>query len=200
WYLCDDGWTGELSLAHVSEGSFKGTFYSDRFDEEYRATADVSGPLGHAITIAIHDFNWLPEQRFTGHLFTSGSGALAGTSDWRGTPYGFFAARTPWTTLGEYRPGTARPEDFAGSWNAQLDGRAATLRLELDADGRTLRGRCQGPALADMAEQAAGAGGAEEYEVVGVPGSEVPYQVTLRIALPGREPWAVLDGYLNSRP
>ncbi len=188
WYFCDDGWMGELTLTRASDGSLAGTFYSDRFEEEYRVTAEVAGLLGNEITIAIHDFNWLPEQRFAGHLFTLGHSAFAGASDWRGIPYGFFAGRTPWTTLGEFRSGAVVPEDFAGSWSAQLDGLAATVHLELDADRRTLRGRCFGSALA------------QEYEVVGEPGSEVPHQVMLRIGRPEEEPWAVLSGYLNSGP
>jgi hypothetical protein len=188
WYLCDDGWLGDLTLSELDDGEVEGVFFSDRFDDEYEVVVEIGGDLGQEITLAIQDFNWLPEQRFAGRLFTKGNGAIAGASDWNGTPYGFFAARTPWTALGDYRPGNVVPKDFAGSWNAQLDGVPATLRLDLADDGRTLTGTCEGRGVP------------EGLRVAAMPDAAVPHRLALTVTAGDGQPWATLDGLLNSRP
>lgn len=188
WYLCDDGWLGELTLSELGDGAVEGVFFSDRFDDEYEVVVELGGDLGHEITLAIQNFNWLPEQRFAGRLFTDDSGGIAGASDWRGIPYGFFAARTPWTVLGDYRPGDVVPGDFAGSWNARLDGVPATLRLELADGGRTLAGTCAGRGLP------------EGLSVSATPDAEFPHRLALTATAGGGRPWATLDCLLNTRP
>jgi hypothetical protein len=70
WYFSDDGWLGTLAAGDGQQ--LTGTFASDRFGEDYQVTgqAGVAGP--HSVRLAIHDFNWMPEQHYEGHLSTAG--------------------------------------------------------------------------------------------------------------------------------
>jgi len=186
WYFCDDGWPGKLTLEHEEDERFSGMYYAERFDEDYAVTATVDTGADDEITLVVHDFNWLPEQRYVGHLFRHGRRAIAGRSFWQTTPYGFFANRSTRLALGSYRPGAVLPEDFAGRWNAQLDGHPATVELAWDAMAGKLRGHCTGRDFDG------------EYVVTGKPSTEVLHQITLTID--GPDECLILDGLLNSRP
>jgi hypothetical protein len=187
WYFCDDGWFGMLTLEVAGQRDVTGTFSSERFGEDYRVTARAGVTSPHAIELVIHDYNWLPEQRYDGHLLTRSRGAIAGSSRWKDVPFGFFATRATRMALGTYRAGIARGDDFAGNWSAHLDGEPATIVLEFDQASGTLHGSC--------------AGTSHEYEVIGRPGGAVPHQVALTLRAPddGRL-IAELSGYLSSRP
>jgi hypothetical protein len=186
WFACDDGWLGTLTLAVDGEQSLSGTFASERFHEDYRVTAlsGVAGP--HAVRFTIHDFNWLPEQHYEGHLFTGSRGAMAGNSLWKGVPFGFFATRTTRPALGTYRSGLARGEDFAGSWTAYLDGELATIVLDFDSPSGTLRGSCTGTS--------------DRYDVTGRWVDAAPHGVSLTVRAADGKVVAELSGYLMSRP
>jgi hypothetical protein len=191
WYFCDDGWLGTLTLEVTREcdiaGTITGTFSSERFGADFRVTARAGVPRPHAIEFVIHDFNWMPEQRYEGHLFTRSRGAIAGSSRWKDVPFGFFATRAVRSPLGTYRAGVARGEDFAGSWSAYLDGDKATIVLDLDGPSGTLHGSCTA--------------GSYEYDVVGRAGGAAPHLVALTLRGPGGgQVVAELAGYLSSRP
>lgn len=187
WYLCDDGWLGTLTLAAEGEHDLTGTFSSERFGEDYEVTGRAGESAPHAFRFTIHDFNWLPEQHYEGHLLTRGRGMLAGRTVWRDEPFGFFATRATRPQLGAYRAGAARGEDFAGGWTAYLDGERATVALEYDKESGLLRGSCTG---------AFGA-----YDAIGRPGGAAPYELSLRLTDPGDgASVAELSGYLMSRP
>jgi len=184
WYFCDDGWLGTLTLALTDGPALTGTFASERFGEEYRVTARAA-ELPHAIELVIHDYNWLPEQRYAGRLMTRSRSAIAGSSLWQDTPFGFFATRASYP-LGRYRPGVVRGEDFVGSWTAYLDGELATVVLSFDPDSGTLHGSCTV--------------GSDRFEVAGRPGGTVPHEVALTVRTGTDGEVAHLSGYLMSRP
>ena len=134
WSFCDDGWVGSLILR--SDGDeLAGTLHSDRFDETYEVSGRVGGESPGAVALTIHDYNWLDRQEYLGYLMSHGGRCFAGTTDWRGTPYGFFATRSSRLLIGRYREGPATVEDFAGQWVADLDGQSATVTLATTDDG-----------------------------------------------------------------
>jgi hypothetical protein len=186
WFLCDDGWLGTLTLAVDGERSLSGLFASERFDDDYRVSAVAGVGDPHAIRFTIHDFNWMAEQHYDGHLLTRTRRAMAGNTVWKDVPFGFFATRTTRPALGTYGSGLVSGEDFAGSWTAYLDGELATIVLEYDPAAGTLRGSCTGTS--------------DSYEVTGRPDGTVPHKVFMTVCDPDGKVMAELSGYLMSRP
>lgn len=188
WYLCDDGWLGTLTLALTAPGTneLSGTFASERFEEEFRVTGRAGTTHPHAVEFTIHDFNWLPEQCYQGLLLTRTQRTIAGHSMWKDAPFGFFATRGTRPSLGSYRAGAVRGEDFAGGWTAYLDGELATITLEYERDSGLLRGTCTGEL--------------GTYRVSGRPDESVPHRVSLGLFADDGPAVADLSGYLMSRP
>ena len=189
WTFYDDGWLGALTLHAEAGQELSGTFYSERFGDEYRVTASVSGSLPHKVEIAIHQYNWLDRQVYEGFLLTHGRNAIAGRTMWRGEPFGFVARRTTTLTLGSFRKGPVLPTDFVGGWTLYLDGQRATLELAYDAEADLLRGTCTGQAVGSL-------------QVTGQTGIDVGHGARLVLHAEG-EPAAeqlVLSGHLFSRP
>ncbi|MGP4050242.1 hypothetical protein [Streptomyces sp. 2A115] len=155
----------------------------DRTEGEFPATVSFRpGPaLGVRITVA--DFNELDEQLFTGYAFGRGGIGLAGKSDWKGQPFGFFARRHPPYTLGPLLPGPVRPADFAGRFNLYCDGAHGTLTLT-KVPGGTIRGVLRED------------GGAELPVTVRVD-QQTPYQALITIH--GPEPEPTLSVWMFSR-
>ncbi|MFE6921334.1 hypothetical protein ACFVAV_09845 [Nocardia sp. NPDC057663] len=187
WSVSDDGWPGRLSLHRTGADSFEGAFVSDRFRQTHHVTGAV-GTAPHMLEFVIHDYNFLPEQRYSTFLFTRGRNAFAGSSKWRGIPFGFVAWRRDAPLSGEFRRGTAEPIDFCGTWGMRLNGHSADLVLEYDAGTGLLRGACWGRSLGPS------------YDVVGRPDIEVPHQVSMTLSRPTSETEVYLDGLLFSRP
>ncbi len=189
WFFCDDGWLGSLTLSPSGEDSFTGTYSAERFAADYEVTGQVTDPRQQTVEMVIHDYNWMPEQRYVGHVMTRGRTMIAGYSLWQGTPFGFFATRSTSQLLGTYRPGGARGSDFAGSWNVYLDGEPATMVLRFDAQKGLLRGTYSSRALA------------ADYRVIGQPGGAAPHSVRLELLPPDSDEIAAeLSGNLMSRP
>src|SRR5690348_3624304 len=80
--MFDDGWTGRLVLRHEQGRALSGTFWSYRFEDVFRVTADVDAAEPHRIEFVIHNFNWMERQTYSGWLLTQSRDALAGTSVW----------------------------------------------------------------------------------------------------------------------
>jgi hypothetical protein len=181
----DDGWTGVLRLEHAGDSDLHGEFASDRFKRKYEVTGAVDPEIHYRVVVTIHDYNDLDKQEYRGDLFTRSGKAIAGSSDWQGRPFGFFAVRTVRLALPVYRAGTVVPSDFTGSYSLNVDGIRGTLRLEAGAanrlSGSALFGAVQDP-LPVRAET----------------GTEVPYQLRIRIGS-GRDP-LLLNGYMFTRP
>jgi hypothetical protein len=189
WFFCDDGWLGTLTLAASGEQSFTGTFAAERFGDDFAVSGQLNSPDPHSLDMVFHDYNWMPEQRYVGHVMTQGRSMIAGYSLWQGMPFGFFATRSAKQLLGTYRPGAVRGSDFAGSWNAYLDGEPATVVLGYNAADGQLRGTYSSRTLA------------ADYLVVGRPGGAAPHSVSLRLLPPdSNEVAAELSGNLMSRP
>jgi hypothetical protein len=186
WYFCDDGWLGTLTLAAGDGRQLVGSFASDRFGEDYRVTGQVGVAGAHSIRFAIHDFNWMAEQQYEGHLFTRTRGAIAGRSLWKDVPFGFFATRGTRPPLGTYRAGAVLGGDFAGAWTTYLDGELATIFLEFDPTSGMLSGSCTDSS--------------SRYEVAGRPGGTAPHGLSLTLRSPDGRVMAELSGYLMSRP
>jgi hypothetical protein len=187
WSFCDDGWPGSLTLQHTGGEDLSGIYFSERFDDDFRVTGRVADGNPHAVELIVHEFNWLPEQRYSGYLLTRSRNAIAGRTQWKDQPFGFFATRAARQPLGLYRPGIAQGDDFAGSWTAYLDGETATVVLAADADAAVLRGSCTV--------------GADGYDVIGTHGAEVPYDIALTMRTrSGGDIVAELSGHLMSRP
>jgi hypothetical protein len=186
WSFCDDGWIGTLTLTHAGGQDLAGTYHSERFDEDFRVTGSVGGSDPQAVELIVHEFNWLPEQHYSGHLLTRSRNAIAGRTQWKDQRFGFFATRSARQPLGTYRSGVARSIDFAGSWTAYLDGEPATVVLAADVDAGVLHGSCTV--------------GADVYDVVGTCGATVAYDVALTIRTGSGDAIASLSGHLMSRP
>jgi len=181
----DDGWTGRLLLEHDGDGRLWGTYHSDRDDRDYRASSSV-GPPPHRIELIIHEFNWMDQQVYTGHLFSQGKGAFAGSSVWQGKPFGFFARRATPLPLSAYRAGRAEPQDLLGGYGVRIDGYRLDLMLSQQR-GEALIGRCWNDRLG------------VDLPVEASIGGEVPHQVRIVVG-PGRPEALSLDGYLFSEP
>jgi hypothetical protein len=124
----DDGWPQRLTIANAS---LEAWLHSYRFNDDYAVTVDLGKGASHKVTIYVHDFNELPEQVFTGWFMTRSRNAIAGFTDWKGKPFGFFARRG---RVFELNPPTRGPivvGDFAGGYSLYSDGVPATLRLEV---------------------------------------------------------------------
>lgn len=181
----DDGWTGRLLLRHEEGGRLQGTYHSDRDDRDYRATGSV-GPAPHRVELIIHEFNWMDQQVYTGHLFSQDTGAFAGSSVWQGTPFGFFARRSTPVPLSAYRSGRADPHDLLGSYAVRIDGYRLDLMLS-QIRGDAVIGRCWSDRVG------------VDLPVEASLGGEVPHQV--RIVVGAGQPEALsLDGYVFSEP
>jgi hypothetical protein len=184
----DDGWTGvlRLHLAGLAGRELRGEFASDRFNKTYSVTGTADPDVHHRAVLTIHEYNDLEHQVYDGHLFTHGGKAIAGRSLWHGQPFGFFALRTARLALPTYRTGTVVPQDFAGYYSLYVDGRPATLHLDLDSASR-LAGKCQF------------AGTPRALPVDAEVSAVVPYEISVRI---GEDPehHLALTGYLFTRP
>lgn len=187
WFFCDDGWLGTLTLRHDHGPRLSGTFFSERFDQSYDVAAQIPSADPYAIDLVIREFNWQPEQHYSGRLLTRTRNAMAGRSIWQGEPFGFFATRAGREPLGTFRSGVVRGEDFAGSWTAYLDGEPATIKLEFDAAAGNLLGSCT---VGDL-----------DYQMLGRPGGAVAHAVALQISSSaGGGVVADLAGLLMTRP
>lgn len=183
-----DGWPGVLALRVASGRNLRGEYEDHRLEQTFTVTGRVDPVLRHRVRLVVHDFNWLPEQQFVGHLFTRGRQALAGTTDWQGTPFGFAAWRSdgrpsaPGGLTNEVAPG-----DFAGRYDLVHDGWAA--RVELDhVEGRVLTGVYRNTDLG------------REVELRGEVDERVPHAITLRLTGDLRLSAVAMTGYLFSRP
>jgi hypothetical protein len=86
-------WTGALELEVGDRNTVRGRFLSDETGSVYPVTGQVAGAgtPPHQIAFACD----LPRSRleFVGFLATEGKGAIAGTVDLQGRPFGFYALR-----------------------------------------------------------------------------------------------------------
>src|SRR5215471_794137 len=89
-----DGWPGVLSIQDTGSRIVRGTYIDSRLDQRYEVTGRIDVRLRHQIELVIREFNWVPEQRFVGYLFTKGKQAIAGTTSWKEMPFGFIASRS----------------------------------------------------------------------------------------------------------
>jgi hypothetical protein len=170
----DDGWQATLGLSAQPDGSLRARFHEyNRNRGEFEAAAQVNG-IDFAITV--RDFNELPQQHYHGLIFTRRRVAIAGTLDWKGTPFGFFAARRPAYTLGPLLPETVLPEAFLGCYSLYCDGEHATLTLS-GHDGDGFRGSIRETVTSRV------------FPVTGYVDPEVAHRVILAIAqVPGGLP------------
>jgi hypothetical protein len=125
----DDGWLGALTLSEGSGGGLNASFHSYRFDADYRATALVGDRAPNEIVVRIRDFNELEEQVFTGYLFTRTKNAIAGQTEWKGVPFGFYGRRSRPRQVSPFGFGPLQPVDFAGTYSVYCDGEPATVHL-----------------------------------------------------------------------
>jgi hypothetical protein len=191
WAFCDDGWLGSLTLRSSDDGQLEGEYYSERFKTSHAVSAQLDATTPGLIDLWIHDFNWLDRQHFRGRLCLHGRNAFAGTTMWHDEPYGFFARRGARIVIGSLRDGTARGDDFAGSWNVSIDGVAGDMVLEYDAAEDVVRGVHTRRADGDR------------HTVVGRPGREVKYRIDMELGADdgtADAPVVTLRGYLMSRP
>jgi hypothetical protein len=187
WFFCDDGWTGALWLRIDENRQLEGSFRSERFGADYRVTGAV-GSAPHAVELLFHDFNWLDTQRFVGHIMISGRPAMSGCSDWRGTPFGFFATRSTRELLGQYRAGVPVIADMAGRWTASLDGRRAAVDLHIDNGAAVATGTC------------VPTGGGPGYDIVARQDAMVPHRMQIHLTPHhANDPPAAATCYLMSR-
>jgi hypothetical protein len=136
----DDGWRCRLSLRPGEQGAVEAHFFSyDRTQGSFAARVAVDSASVPRLEISVAHFNELDEQVYVGYAFTRGVQGIAGASQWKSEPFGFFARRHPPVTQGPQLPVQITPQDFTGSFNLYCDGLRATMLLT-DADGATVRG------------------------------------------------------------
>ncbi len=144
WRFYDDGWPGTLSLDVLEGNLLQGTFYSDRFRAQYKATATISDEVPYRINIVFHEYNWLERQEYSGYLLAGELNTMAGYSYWRSERFSFVAFKERSPIPGSFRPGPVEPIDFAGDWALNLDGKITDVELTYDRETETLSGRFSG--------------------------------------------------------
>lgn len=190
WRFYDDGWPGTLSLDVLAGNLLQGTFYSDRFRAQYRATATVSEEDPYRVNIVFHEYNWLEKQEYSGFILAGEQDTIAGYSYWRSERFGFVAFKGRSPIPGNFRPGPVEPIDFAGDWSLNLDGKITDVELAYDKETETLSGRYSG-----------GRSVSEDFDCTLTDGcaGHALHIVMPDLALPAsRGP--SLDGYLFTRP
>ncbi|MFI0479570.1 hypothetical protein [Actinomadura sp. 9N215] len=180
-----DGWPGTLTLQVQGGRNLRGTYRDERLDGTFTVIGKIDPAARHRVVLTIQEFNWLDEQRFTGHLFTRGARGIAGTTLWKDEPFGFLASVAPVLEPDVYRTGAAEPGDFAAEYDVVLDGLPGVAELA-HAGGRELTGRlsCAGV----------------EVALRGEVGADVPYAVSLRPSGDPRVASVRFSGHLFSRP
>jgi len=167
--LFDDGWRCSLRLQRTVEGGLTSRFYSyDRNEGEFESSITVGGEAPNLVTLVVRDFNELDQGIYVGYASCAGPVHITGSGDWKGTPFGFFAARQPPFRFGPDIPGELPPTAFLGSYTMHCGGRRATLHLA-EADGAFVRGELQEP-------------GGTTYSVSGEVDSIVRHRVSLTVA------------------
>ncbi|MFD0200309.1 MULTISPECIES: hypothetical protein [Saccharothrix] len=180
-----DGWPGTLTLQVQGGRALRGTYRDERFAETFTVIAKVDPVVRHRVAITIRDFNWLPEQVFTGCLSTRDRQVIAGTTRWRDEPFGFLAAKEPVREPDVYRSGPVEPADFAGHYELVHDGLRGTVELAHE-DGLALTGRLRTAEL-DLA-------------VRGEVDPAVGHGITLRLTGDLRLSTVRFTGHLFTRP
>jgi hypothetical protein len=126
----DDGWMGMLHI-HRDDPGLQATYRSYRFRSSHSVTLLPRDPPSHTIRFAIEDFNELPRQLFSGYFFTGSRNAIAGSTEWKGTPFGFFARKTRPVSLGPIGSDRVEMSHFAGRYIVMCNGARADLSLDL---------------------------------------------------------------------
>ncbi|MEO3876049.1 hypothetical protein ABGB18_45395 [Nonomuraea sp. B12E4] len=190
YFFAHDGWPGVLRLQVSAGRNLRGEYRDHRLDQTFTATGQIDLEVRHRITLVIHDFNWLPEQRFTGYLFTHGDGrTIAGTTTWETEPFGFVAfgdGALPPAVPGQVT-NQVTPTDFTGSYTMLHDGHVAEINLE-HAEGRLLTGVYRHPDLDD------------ELAVEGEIDADFGHGCAFRFTGDARLSDVRLHGYLFTRP
>lgn len=136
----DDGWPCQLTIRRQAKGGLSARFFSyARTEGAFSARLSLDHALSNRVEIVVSNFNEMARQVYTGYVFTRAISGIAGTTEVKGEPYGFFARRQPPYSIGSLLPGAARPIDFLGSYSLYCDGEHATLDL-MHLDGMTLHG------------------------------------------------------------
>ena len=184
--LFHDGWRGTLTLGARSRTEVIGEYNSERFGRTYQVTGEI-GSEDHRIVFHIHDFNSLPSQRFEGYLFTRPKNGIAGTTNWRGTPFGFFARKVRSMSMDSYDAGPVAPQHFAGRYSFYHDGWHGTLHLHFDRE-RSLTGTYESDRFG------------REYEVTATVDPTHNHKIRITIQNFNSLPQQHFDGYLFTRP
>jgi hypothetical protein len=138
--LFDDGWRCSLSLRETADGGLVSRFRSyDRNEGEFVSSITVGGEAPNRVTLVVHDFNELDRGIYVAYASCAGPVYITGSGDWKGTPFGYFAARCPPFRSGPDIPGELLPAAFLGRYTVHCEGRRAALHLA-QADGTLVRG------------------------------------------------------------
>jgi hypothetical protein len=162
--LYDDGWRCGLAL-RWSENRLESRFISyDRTAGRFDSSITVDG---NRVELTVHGFNELDVSRYTGYVSGRGPVVIAGSGDWKGTPFGFYARHEPPRSAGPDIPGALRPAAYLGGYTVHCEDRLADLLLT-SVDGSTLRGR--------LIQRGVG-----EFAVTGVVDAVVAHLVTFTV-------------------
>jgi hypothetical protein len=146
----------------------------------------VDPDVPHRVRLVVAGFNELDRSVYVGHAFTRGAVGIAGASDWKGSPFGFFARRQTATCPGPEQQTALTRAVFLGRWDLWCDGRHAALDLsELQGDD----------GLAGVLLD-----GGDALPVTAVVGPLVPHQAQLTVHGTGRPTAPVLTVWLSTRP
>ena len=141
--LYDDGWRCRLDLAWDGAG-LGASFYSyDRTPGSFPATIELDQEHG-TCTLIVDDFNELPSQRYDGLVWTSPHIGIAGTTDWQGQLFGFFAAPRPPLPIGADALSPPTIGDVRGSFVLHSEAGSCVLHIT-ETDDATGRGLVREP-------------------------------------------------------
>lgn len=116
--VADDGWLGVLTLRHGAGDELHGRFFSLRFGRSFEVTGRVAADDPDRVEFSIHRFNQMARQDYVGYVLGPREQAFAGSTTWRGRPYGFFARRGTFLHLSRYGApnDVVEQKDFVGSY------------------------------------------------------------------------------------
>ena len=143
--LLDDGWRCRLRIRPGPNGQFEADFFSfDRTEGRFEARVSLDERHPHHVVLHVDRFNELDVSSYVGYAFTRGPAAIAGTGDWKGITFGFYARRQPPCTPGPDVPGALSPAGYLGTYTLWCDGLHGRVRLTR-VDGNTVHGLLREP-------------------------------------------------------
>jgi hypothetical protein len=187
WSFYHDGWPERLVIEPPrADGTYPAQLRSSLFESRFRARVVVGCEAADRVLVTVEEFNELDQQVFEGYLWTgSGVTAMAGRTDWKGTPFGFYAVRSALVPLSPSRSSPVAAVELVGRWNLCGGGLRADLRIDAVGNGES-HGELLEPDGTRLPARV-------------TVGGDVRHAVRVEVAPGHGQPPARLDGFMWSR-